>query len=302
MSTRPRPIGIRSCAVLVSLAAAALLATAAPTLAQQSNLIRACVHKSSLQVRIISLGQVCSANESLTTWNVAGLQGPKGDIGPVGPQGPKGDPGGGLATGTIVGQLIGCHLAGRVISVPGSSFVAVSAGSGEFQMRYVPFGTYGLAVDLGPAQKAFGPVNVSEGGQDPSSLLLTLDDLDSDPSNCGECGHVCSAGTTCQGGRCGECTPGDTRACSTGLLGICQAGTQTCTGAKVWNDCVSNVSGQTEICNGIDDDCDGQVDNGSNTALCPSGGACIAGQCVGGTAPFAGAALFTPANKPPAGR
>jgi len=33
-----------------------------------------------------------------------------------------------------------------------------------------------------------------------------------------------------------------------------------------------------EVCNGLDDDCDGIIDNGKG--LCPSGQVCFKGQCV----------------------
>src|SRR5205814_697150 len=55
--------------------------------------------------------------------------------------------------------------------------------------------------------------------------------------------------------------------------------------------CVGEVLPQKEICNGIDDDCNGKIDDvmGANVACCPSGkcgvGICTAGmmQCSGGT-------------------
>ena len=61
---------------------------------------------------------------------------------------------------------------------------------------------------------------------------------------------------------CGE---GDTRSCSSPgnpLLGACHAGTQTCTGGA-WGDCTGEVPpAAAELCNGIDDNCNGMVDEG----------------------------------------
>lgn len=59
------------------------------------------------------------------------------------------------------------------------------------------------------------------------------------------------------------CTLGQTRTCSTGLSGVCSAGTQTCSNNS-WGSCVQNVFGSTEVCNSLDDDCDGQIDEGLN--------------------------------------
>src|SRR4029079_4796101 len=57
-----------------------------------------------------------------------------------------------------------------------------------------------------------------------------------------------------------------TRSCYTGPAGslgkgICTAGVQTCLNGT-WGVCVGEVTPQTEVCNELDDDCDGIVDNG----------------------------------------
>ena len=64
-------------------------------------------------------------------------------------------------------------------------------------------------------------------------------------------------------------------ACSTGKLGVCAAGTTQCqSGAIV---CNQNIQPQTEICDGLDNDCNGVVDNG---ATCTGGRQCVSGQCA----------------------
>jgi hypothetical protein len=45
----------------------------------------------------------------------------------------------------------------------------------------------------------------------------------------------------------------------------------------VWSNCVGQVGPEKEVCNGLDDDCDGEVDE---DAECPGGSQCINGQCT----------------------
>ena len=55
-----------------------------------------------------------------------------------------------------------------------------------------------------------------------------------------------------------EGNPGGGGNCNTGLDGICTAGTLSCQGGSLT--CVQNNSPQAEVCNGLDDNCDGVVD------------------------------------------
>jgi hypothetical protein len=73
------------------------------------------------------------------------------------------------------------------------------------------------------------------------------------------------------------CTPDDTsRACYDGPVealgrGGCRRGVSTC-GGQTWGECLWQVLPEPEVCNGADDDCDGEVDEGVTLAcgLCPS--------------------------------
>ncbi|MCB9539701.1 MAG: hypothetical protein H6704_26105 [Myxococcales bacterium] len=56
------------------------------------------------------------------------------------------------------------------------------------------------------------------------------------------------------------CAPGDRRPCGSDV-GACRVGEQSCNADRVWEGCTA-VGPEVERCNGDDDDCDGQVDEG----------------------------------------
>jgi hypothetical protein len=83
-------------------------------------------------------------------------------------------------------------------------------------------------------------------------------------------------------------------------VGLCHAGYQACQGASGFGACYGAVTPKAELCNGLDDDCDGVVDNGvpGTGIACSTGlpGACGAGTtaCVGGTVTCGGGATPGP--------
>ena len=102
-------------------------------------------------------------------------------------------------------------------------------------------------------------------------------------------GQSCGAGMVCNGsGGCGVCVPGSQQSCYTGPpgtegVGVCHAGTRTCLpNGSGYGACTGQVVPQPETCNGLDDDCDGTVDDGVDVGnACNCGGNPGTTICIG---------------------
>jgi hypothetical protein len=105
----------------------------------------------------------------------------------------------------------------------------------------------------------------------PTGYVTTMDD-------CNDACAACHPGATeiCEGSHdencdghvdenCG-CTAGMMRACGASSTPPCHMGMQSCVGGT-WGACTGNVDPTVETCNGIDDDCNGVVDNGLTIPL-----------------------------------
>ncbi|NOY91731.1 MAG: hypothetical protein GXP55_11070 [Deltaproteobacteria bacterium] len=92
-----------------------------------------------------------------------------------------------------------------------------------------------------------------------------------------------ATGCPCLPGTLGECFPGDD---ALEGVGLCVAGQTLCVNRR-WGLCAGSIAPRGEICNGLDDDCDGVADDG---VLSPCGGCtpgCVGGVWGEGDAPFA---------------
>ncbi len=104
----------------------------------------------------------------------------------------------------------------------------------------------------------------------------------------GACSGTGPSAETCNGldDNCDGIIDGEVRSCGSSV-GACTPGSQLCT-SGTWGTCVGGTRPGTEICNGIDDNCNGSVDEGDpgGGASCGSStGTCTRGtiHCVGGS-------------------
>ncbi|MBI4700798.1 MAG: hypothetical protein HY744_06480 [Deltaproteobacteria bacterium] len=96
-------------------------------------------------------------------------------------------------------------------------------------------------------------------------------DLQSDAANCGSCGAACAGEQACLKGSCVGlvCKPNAVELCFGADakyigVGACKAGTKTCNGQGTgYGSCAGEVVPKAEDCNnGLDDDCDGLINEG----------------------------------------
>lgn len=107
-------------------------------------------------------------------------------------------------------------------------------------------------------------------------------------------GEACASGQVLMRGTSGwecatvtapACAPGDEIACYTGPpgtrgVGACAGGRRLCVADSTWGACSGEVTpAPAELCDGLDNTCDGEVDAGDPAALCPLTANVAATQC-----------------------
>jgi len=146
---------------------------------------------------------------------------------------------------------------------------------GQTQACYTgPTGTAGVGIcKAGQRTCTASGWSACAGEQTPAAEACTNPGASPTDENCN--------GQTDEG--CGVCVNGATRSCYSGPAGtagkgICKAGTETCAGNAWPGSCVAEITPAAgEPCDGVDNDCDGVVDDG---AVCATGYKCEVGVCV----------------------
>jgi hypothetical protein len=202
--------------------------------------ITACVQKDSFNTRIVPSGTACRSTEQLVTLN---QKGPKGDQGVQGAKGDKGDPG-----------------------VPGADGKDGADGTNGTNGIDGTNGTNGTnGSDL------VGSACALPGGT-PGTVEMTVAASGAISWTC----HTAAPPNLCPGTL--PTYPNAVTSCdsATGTVSItCAAGFQDRNG-NIADGC--EFSGSPEVCNGIDDNGDGVIDNGAPVPAIPNGtGGCVNG-------------------------
>jgi hypothetical protein len=85
---------------------------------------------------------------------------------------------------------------------------------------------------------------------------------DSDPLTFDQCVNPGSEDSLCKNEQIGECTPGETQMCGFNDVGQCRLGTESCQSNGFWGPCYDAIFPSPEICDGLDNNCNGEEDEG----------------------------------------
>ncbi|MCC6998241.1 MAG: hypothetical protein IT370_26735 [Deltaproteobacteria bacterium] len=166
----------------------------------------------------------------------------------------------------------------------------------------------GCSCRPGASQACFlGPASARNRGQCTDGTMLCSGGADSEFGSWGPCEGSVRPGTEqcdpasvdedCSGAAnegC-QCAPGGPAIACSSDVGECVAGSQLCNADGTLGICMGGVGPATEVCNNLDDDCDGMIDDGLTRNCGSSVGACspgtetcsagVWGACEGATEP-----------------
>jgi MYXO-CTERM domain-containing protein len=125
-----------------------------------------------------------------------------------------------------------------------------------------------------PAQAGFDAGNGRDFVQIPGSRMAGINDVMCDMSNVSRPGvwqfQIRAGSVVC---------PGAGDVCDTGMPGVCAEGRQQCVGSGTM--CRPVVASSAERCDGLDNNCNGSVDEETAMApICAPGAVCRTGQCI----------------------
>jgi hypothetical protein len=110
-------------------------------------------------------------------------------------------------------------------------------------------------------------------GDDANGCEYAVQNFDSDEANCGSCGTVCAPANAVGLCSAGACTVGS---CAPGFADIDGNAANGCEAM-----CTATANSDTS-CDGVDDDCDGLVDEEFVGSVCGLGQCAVTANCVGG--------------------
>ncbi|MBW2453090.1 MAG: putative metal-binding motif-containing protein [Deltaproteobacteria bacterium] len=135
-------------------------------------------------------------------------------------------------------------------------------------------GLFGVAAACAASGEDTGP---GTGGASSCGTEICGDGLDND------CDGIADEDCPCNQGEEQECYTGSPTSVN---LGVCRTGTQECSPNNTWGACTGDIVPSEEICDGLDNDCDGTVDNGCTPGTGGSGGGYSQGDFAGGADRF----------------
>ncbi len=140
--------------------------------------------------------------------------------------------------------------------------------------KLVVFGLFGIAAACAASGE---DTNNGQGGGNNCTAEICGDGLDND------CDGIADEDCPCNQGEEQECYTGSP---TTANLGVCRSGTQTCSPNNTWGVCEGDIVPSEEICDKLDNDCDGTIDNDCTPGTGGSGGTYSQGDFAGGADRF----------------